>query len=282
MRQSLLLAAVLGTFALPVTVLAADAAPAEAAATPAAPAAEAKSDHTFTYNIGLYSQYVFRGLTQTQENVAVQGGADYSHSSGFYAGTWASNVSWLGDTGNYDGASIEWDIYGGYRNTILDTGIGYDVGLLQYVYPGINRRNPAAIDPFTSEVYAALSYRWITGKVSVVANNNAFAIGNARGSWYAEGNANVPIDDFGFTKDTGVTLNFHVGHQEFEGSDASGVANSKYSYTDWKLGATKSWSNGINVGFYYTDTDAIKANWQDLSGKFLGAEQFVGFIQKTF
>jgi uncharacterized protein (TIGR02001 family) len=270
--------------------MAADAAPVEPAAPASAPATEAKSPHTFAYNVGLYSQYVFRGLTQTRENVAIQGGVDYTHSSGFYAGSWASNISWLSDAQAYSGSSIEWDIYGGYRNTILDTGIGYDVGLLQYVYPGIKRLSAGAVDPFTSEVYAALSYKWFTGKVSVVVNDKAFDISDARGSWYVDGSANVPIDDFGFTKDTGITLNLHVGHQEFEGGSSTTPtalalgcsSNACLSYTDWKIGATKTWSNGVNLGFYYSDTNAKRTPWTDLSGQFLGAKQFVGFIQKTF
>ena len=148
----------------------------------------------------------------------------------------------------------------------MDTGIGYDVGLLQYVYPGITRLPDAIGDPFTSEVYAALSYRWVTGKVSVVVNDKAFTTSDAQGSWYAEINGNIPIDDFGFTKDTGITLNLHVGHQEFEGGSSTTPTasflgcknNSCLSYTDWKFGVTKSWSNGVNLGFYYTDTDAKK------------------------
>src|SRR5262245_37949565 len=86
------------------------------AQTPAAPA----SDHTLTGNVGLFSQYIFRGLTQTDRKPALQGGFDYSHSSGFYAGTWASNISWLRDvapTYYSSGGSLEWDFYGGFKNT---------------------------------------------------------------------------------------------------------------------------------------------------------------------
>src|ERR1700694_2456994 len=61
-----------------------------------APAPAPEPDWTFTGNVGLFSQYVFRGLTQTNEKPAVQGGFDLGHKSGFYAGTWASNISWIG------------------------------------------------------------------------------------------------------------------------------------------------------------------------------------------
>jgi len=65
------------------------------AQTAAAPATPATPEHTLTANVGLYSEYIFRGIAQTGGKPAVQGGFDYAHSSGFYAGTWASNISWL-------------------------------------------------------------------------------------------------------------------------------------------------------------------------------------------
>src|SRR5476651_498722 len=132
MRKLLLAAAVSAAFSLPLPV-SAQTAPAAAPAAPASP-------HTLTGNVGLFSQYIFRGLTQTNEKPALQGGFDYAHSSGFYAGTWASNITWFTDqnantlarpvslaapgsigapyTANqHNSASLEWDFYGGYKNT---------------------------------------------------------------------------------------------------------------------------------------------------------------------
>ena len=54
---------------------------------PPAPAAEPASPHTLTGNLGFFSDYRFRGISQTAKNPAIQGGFDYAHSSGFYAGT---------------------------------------------------------------------------------------------------------------------------------------------------------------------------------------------------
>src|SRR5690349_4325319 len=143
MRKSLMVAALLGTFAAPAAVMA------EEAAAPASP-------HTFTYNIGLFSQYIFRGLTQTGTEPALQGGADYSHSSGFYAGVWGSNVSWVRDGGYKQDSSLEVDVYGGYKNTIGETGITYDIGALQYFYPGKELPGLKAAgltDTNTTEIY---------------------------------------------------------------------------------------------------------------------------------
>src|SRR3977135_1191 len=86
------------------------------AQTPAPAAAPAPTpEHTFTANVGLFSEYIFRGIGQTAGRAAVQGGFAYAHSSGFYAGTWASNISWLEDFGAYNRSSLEWDFYGGYK-----------------------------------------------------------------------------------------------------------------------------------------------------------------------
>ena len=287
MRKSLLLAAVVGTFALPMAAMAEDAPtahshPEEKGTAPAtAPAAEPASPHTFSYNLGLYSQYVFRGLTQTAYKPAIQGGVDYSHSSGFYLGTWASNISWLEDSAMYEKSSLEWDIYGGYRNTIGESGFGYDVGLLNYIYPGrksdAGNANTGFTDPYTLELYAALSYKWLQAKVSY-GLTDIFGVQDSDGSYYTELNANIPIGESGFT------ANLHIGHQEYVG-DTPGVDNDNlYTYTDYKIGVTKSWSNGVNVGGYFTDTDAEDAGYGNHFYQVdnIGNSTFTVFVQKTF
>ena len=261
MRHSLLSIAVLSVLAVPTFSYA------EVAAEPVAETAPA-SPHTFTYNVGLYSQYIFRGLTQTNQDPALQGGVDYAHSSGFYLGSWASNISWLSDAGAYESSSLELDIYGGFANTIGDSGVGYNVGVLQYIYPG--DKSPGVKSAETTEVYGSLSYKWLAAKVSVVASDGAFGFRDADGSWYAELNANYPIGETGFT------INGHVGRQEFKGS-----GNDVADYTDWKIGATKYWSNGVNVGAYYTNTNARDSAYT-LLGDNIGDDQFTVFVQKTF
>ena len=92
--------------------------------------------YTLTGNFGIYSQYIFRGLTQTDEKPAFQGGFDFTHESGFYLGTWGSNISWLSDSGACNhGCSLEWDFYGGWKHT-WNEDWGLDLGVLQYYYPG--------------------------------------------------------------------------------------------------------------------------------------------------
>lgn len=255
---------------------------ASALAVPAftAHAEEPASPHTFTGNVGLFSQYVFRGISQTNEDPALQGGFDYSHESGFYLGTWASNISWLKDApagvdSAYSSSSMEIDVYGGYRGAFGETGIGYDVGLLQYIYPG--DRNPGVTKADTLEAYAAVSWSFLSAKYSY-SLGDTFGVNNSSGTWYLDLSANYPITEE-------LTLNLHYGIQDFSGSNA-GVKNDDIaSYEDWKIGLSYALPQGFTVGAFYTDTSmnsTEQAFYTNLKGKYLGDDQYVVFLTKTF
>lgn len=268
MRKSLLLLAVMGA-------LGSQAVYAEEAAAPAAAAAAETPVYTLAYNVGLYSQYIFRGLTQTANKPAIQGGVDFTHSNGFYLGAWGSNVSWLEDaavgsspTLGYKNSSLELDLYGGYRGAIKD--VAYDVGLLQYVYPGTP--NSAQAKAETTEVYGSLAYKWVTAKVSVAVSDRVFGTRNASGTYYADLTANYPLTDT-------ITLTAHVGRQDY-----SGAGNDVLTYTDWKLGASKAFANGVTVGGYYTDTNGKVGGYGPdvYSGGNIADAQGTVYVSKTF
>ena len=283
MRKSLITTAVLGALAAPSFVFAADAAPAP--------------DLTVAYNVGLYSQYIFRGLTQTDRKPALQGGVDLTHSSGLYLGAWASNISWLRDPYNANGNTsadtyyskgghMELDIYGGYRHS-FENGLGIDVGVLRYQYPG--KLRPTWVGANTTEVYGALSYGWIQAKLSSVVTDTAWGWGKSRGAgtmdaqgtYYAELNATIPIGDLvGGGALNGVTGLAHVARQEFDGRD-----NQYASYTDYKLGLQKSFSegslNGVNIGGYWTYANTKDSAWR-YDGRNIGDSTGTLFVQKTF
>src|SRR5262245_6966550 len=80
----------------------------------AAPAAAPASPHTFTGNMAIVSDYRFRGISQTFKQPALQGGLDYSHSSGFYVGNWNSNID---EGAGFPSGNLEMDFYGGWKNT---------------------------------------------------------------------------------------------------------------------------------------------------------------------
>jgi uncharacterized protein (TIGR02001 family) len=124
MKKVLITAAVAAACSTPFAVL--------AQAAPAKPAPE----YTIAGNAGLFSDYRFRGYSQTDYRPALQGGIDFAHQSGFYLGNWNSNVN----STLYNGASLEMDFYGGYKATFGDFGL--DVGTIYYYYPGTGKYIP--------------------------------------------------------------------------------------------------------------------------------------------
>ncbi|MFZ2300285.1 MAG: TorF family putative porin [Gallionella sp.] len=217
----------------------------------AAMAADAPaSPHTLTANIGFTTDYIFRGISQNVGEPAVQGGIDYSHSSGFYAGVWGSNIGWITGSGATGNASMELDTYFGIRNSFSGD-FTYDFGFIRYNYLGTY--TPAAggyVDADTDEVYAAIGYKWITAKYSH-GLGDFLTVPGARGTGYFEINANIPVGD------TGLTLGAHAGRQKYKGTfaDTLVVAGTDPTYTDYKLSISKDF-NGYVVSLSYTDTDA--------------------------
>jgi uncharacterized protein (TIGR02001 family) len=245
-----------------------------------AQAAEPASPHTITGNVGLFSQYIFRGLTQTNEEPALQGGFDYGHASGFYTGVWASNISWLRDFGAYSaGASLEVDIYGGFKGSIGKSDFGYDVGLLYYWYPG-DRAPGVTTKADTLEVYGALSWKWLSAKLNYVISDEAFGVSDADGTYYLDFTAAYPIPN------TKLTLIGHYGMQKFTGN--GGANDTAASYEDWKIGVNYSLPKDFTVGLFYTDTsmdatqEAFYTTPASAGSKKLGEGTATIFIQKTF
>jgi uncharacterized protein (TIGR02001 family) len=209
----------------------------------AASAAESSTPPPVTGNVMLATDYVFRGISQSDENVAIQGGLDYAHPSGFYLGTWGSNVDFSEDESVLDGATMELDIYGGYKMSLSKEAI-LDLGLLLYWYPGAaSERN---YDFY--EVYAKLGYDFgfMQALAGVQYSPDFFA--GSDDAWYYFAEATIPIAE-GFS---GVA---HIGYQDIKDETAFGAP----SYTEWKLGVTTSFV-GLNFGLFYTDTDLSDAD----------------------
>ena len=252
--------------------------------TPAAAAASApEPDWTGTGNLGLFSQYVFRGLTQTNQEPAIQGGFDLAHKSGFYVGTWASNVNWISDAvapPNSVSASMEWDFYGGYKGS-LPMDFGYDIGALYYWYPGNYGLAPAGYTkPDTTEIYGALSWKFISLKYSVSVNNKTFGVPDSRGSSYLDLTASYDIIEKVNDVIGKVTIFGHLGHQWYHGTP-NGFANDNYNYGDWKVGGSTE-IYGLTVGIYGTGTNAQDQYYTNIYGKNISKNQFVAYVQKTF
>jgi uncharacterized protein (TIGR02001 family) len=247
----------------------------------------------------LFSQYIFRGLTQTDRKPALQGNFDINHASGLYLGIWSSNISWLRDkygVGQTDetqtvygaGGNQEIDIYAGFKkDDIAKTGLGIDIGALQYYYPGSERgRNNGWAKANTTEVYGAINYYWLQAKYSHVVSKDAWGFGrtnsvnaDAKGTYYAELNANIPIGELiGSGPLKGLSAVAHYGKQEFDNDTTLGGP----SYEDYKFGIQNAFDGGINVGAFYTDTKGTRDTMWTYNGKNIGEETGTFFVQKTF
>lgn len=233
-------------------------------------AAEPTPEHSFTGNFTIASEYMYRGIAQTNRKPALQGGFDYAHSSGLYAGVWGSNISWLSDLGGIS-SSIELDVYGGYKGSVGD--FSYDLGVLTYNYPG--SYPTGFVDADTTEVYASLGWQWLSAKYSHVTSSHIFGwVGTGgektRGSGYLELNATFDLGD-------GWGVTGHVGRQKIKHfSDAS--------YTDWKIGVTKDVGFGV-VGLAYVDTNAkgdAGEPYRNPFNKDLGKARLLLTFGKTF
>jgi uncharacterized protein (TIGR02001 family) len=189
-------------------------------------------DYTLAFNVGAVTDYRYRGISQTRLKPAIQGGADFSHSSGFYIGTWASSIKWIKDAGG--DASAEVDVYGGYKFNAA--GLGFDVGVLRYLYPN----SSLPINPDTTELYVAGTWGPATLKYSH-AVTNLFGFADSENSYYVDLNATFELPWWG------LTFTPHIGHQSVNNNSAS-------SYTDWSLTLGKDFGNGFSASLGYVDT----------------------------
>lgn len=176
-----------------------------------------------SYNVGLASEYSYRGISQSDNGPALSGGIDFSHESGLYLGTWASTITWLEDAGAYTDSQVEIDLYGGYKFEVAPD-LGLDVGVLRYQYPG-DKTVGLAASPNTTEVYVAGTYKMLTVKYSH-STTNLFGWANSKGSGYLEANASFEITD-------GYNLDLHAGMQDVADQVPS------QDYTDYKIGVSK-------------------------------------------
>lgn len=228
-----------------------------ASAQTAAPA----SDLSITGNVGLFSDYRFRGISQTDRKPALQGGFDLSHSSGLYLGNWNSNI----DSAFYNGSNLEMDLYGGYKTEI--GGVGIDVGAIYYYYPGSGKGGTAKID--NTEVYIGASFGPVSAKY-YHAVSDFFSVPNTKNSQYY---------DLSFSHDlgNGLGINAHVGYQRVKN-----LPSNVGKITDYKLGVTYD-LNGFILGAAYVGTNRDGTNFLGpQSGKDLAKDTVVISVGKSF
>jgi uncharacterized protein (TIGR02001 family) len=170
--------------------------------------------------VGATSNYVWRGITQSNDDAAVSGGLDYSHDSGIYVGTWTSSTAW---------GSPEIDLYGGFAKTFGSVGV--DVGLTRYYYP-------------TDIIGAGLNLDWTEAKVAVTYGPAKLTV--ARGE---DVFGNVDVDstygalDLSHTIKGDLSVGLHVGYWKF--SDPINPSIQPGTNSGWTLPVTDDFEDAI-------------------------------------
>lgn len=196
--------------------------------------ASASASANWSGNLGVSSDYLWRGVTQSAGNPAVSGGLDYAHDNGFYAGLWGSSVDFGDDT------TYEMDVYGGYSNVVGD--LSYDLNYTYYAYPnaadaGMN------YDADFGELSLGLGYGYFGLTVAYGINADDFVIYDK--ALYVEGNVSIPLSD-------SVAVFAAVGHQSFD-SEYTDIGAAE-DYVNYHIGLTKTTDMG-DVSFLISDTD---------------------------
>ena len=226
-----------------------------------------------TGNLGLTSDYRFRGISQTQNAPAVQGGVDYAHSSGLYVGNWNSSVSSQLYT---NGAGVESDLYAGYKKDIYK-GLTVDVGSYNYFYPRATTTAKTGSNFDTYEAFVGLGYGPVAVKYSQTLGNGYFGTANAKNTNYTGADVNQSFEPLS-AKLKDLSFLAHYGH--------TSVANSSnLNYNDINVGLgyalPKDWS--VNAK-YYTNS-SMTSTFQtanNVNGQKLYKNAVVATLTKTF
>ncbi len=193
----------------------------------------------------LGTQYIFRGLTQTDGQPMVQAELDLAHGAGWYVSLAGSNISWftdqnantaahpvsLGSPGplgaKSNSAGTEVDVFGGYKWGFAKDWT-LDLGLCRYLYPGTYGNLGAFRNPHTTEAYMGLTYSWASLKVSRVISACAFGVSASQGTTYVDLSLAIPLGESGWTALA------HGGRTSYAGS-----GNTLLTYSDYKVGLAK-------------------------------------------
>ncbi len=215
----------------------------------------------FTANISASNNYLWRGLTQSENEPAVSGGIDYAHDSGLYVGTWVSNVSYA----TPDTFSYEHDMYVGFAGEYNE--ISYDFGYLYYNYD-----EQADFD--FGEIYGSLGYKGFSVTAYILAHTEAdenIGVGEDGGDYdFGFGSAFYISGDYVFEIREGLELGLHVGYHDGDFVDAFNFADGTYEYVDYNISLAKG-----GFGFVVSHTDIGDNTTQNVSGLHNDSVKFV-------
>lgn len=220
-----------------------------ALAATAAPAGAADvAGGSLSVNVGAVTNYVFRGTTQTDDKPAVQGGIDWAHDSGFYVGTWLSNVDFESEfvdesdnTGTFD-ANYELDLYAGY-DFDFDNDFSLGFNTIYYAYPDSEVTGNVASDDAEDidywEVGASGGWKFLTAGLQYTVWGDVDEGAFIDGDLYYNLGAEFELSD-------GFGVSATVGRYDFDEAD---------SYNHWHLALTKDAGDYGSFSFNYEQTN---------------------------
>lgn len=192
-------------------------------------AAQAQDKPELSFNVGVASDYVFRGFSQTDSGPQVYGGADVGIGI-FYAGTWVSNV----DFG--DSTDMEYDLYAGFKPTVGP--VSLDVGIVRYGYT--NQSDGADLDFWEGKVAGSVpAGKGTIGAAVYYTPENFNQTGKAT---YVELNGSMPVNEK-------LSVSGAIGHQALEGP---------LDYETWNLGVGYAINDVFGIDLRYWDTNVDK------------------------
>lgn len=196
----------------------------------------AAQDVEISGNVALTTNYVFRGITQSDDGPAVQGGFDVS-AGGWYAGTWASSVDFGDDT------TMELDVYGGYGGAITEA-LSYDVGVIYYAYPDSPELATGTQD--FVELYGGLSYAFDAFEFGGSIAYSPDFYGETGDAFYYNVSASYPLTE-------SLSVDASYGVSDFE-------EGMNHDYQDYSIGGTYASELGLDLGLYYYGTTNFDDN----------------------
>jgi uncharacterized protein (TIGR02001 family) len=205
----------------------------------------AHAETTLTGNVAFTSDYMFRGISQT-DGPAVQGGIDLGVDQ-FYVGAWGSNVNFNNN--------VEMDVYAGFKPTVGP--VALDIGAIGYLYPGAN---PSPTFNYL-EVYAKGSIAPVEGaSLGAAVYYSPEFTGETGDGWYTEANASFAASD-------ALSFSGAFGYQYVEGFDFDAkTASADTHYTTWNVGGTyTAYGLGFDLRYIGTDIDDSDPVWGELT-----------------
>ncbi len=195
----------------------------------------------FSANVAFTNNYIFRGISQSDESWAIQGGMDYAHDSGIYLGVWGSNV----DFNDNDEASAEIDAYVGWAGEF--NGVSVDLGGIYYWYPGAD--SDLDYDYFELAASAGYDFEYFSAEAGVNYSSDYFA--SSDDFWYPHAGIEVPLP-YEFTLSAG------VGYSDIEDEVAFGTPD----YWDYNIGIGYNLYD-FDVAVQFVDTDLSRNECAD-------------------